>query len=387
MSFKIGGIDWVPESAAAHAQRMLDDLNAGRQSRGETPLVATTDNAIWLMLLAAGSMQQEYDQKLNAGVESLNLDVCSDQQLLNLAAIAGTSQNPATYSTLKINVTAAVTGPCTIVEGAEFPFENYRFKAIQTTVIPLNTTVSIVTVADEPGPIVVVPGKITSMVSPPPNFASCVNVEASVPGAPEESLSAFRRRLQTGQTINWDINGTARALRSLVGVQHAAVYFNPSNSVDLVLPGPLTIPPRYAQLVIQGYSDEIAATFFSRMTAPTQGAVTQDLTLGSGQTIQIKWTNTTQQNVFVKVTVDGNAPYSPGFEDEVANLILQLNELVGIGTPITSQLISERLYQFQYATIAGCYVSLDDTTWVDQVALNAVSVPVFLYENVTVVIE
>ena len=110
MSFTVNGATWTPKTATEHAQTQLDVINAGRQSRGESLLIASPDNAIWLELLAAGSLQQAYDDELYQSSQSFNVSTCDDNQVLNLLPITGTTLIPATYSTVSISVTAAAAG-------------------------------------------------------------------------------------------------------------------------------------------------------------------------------------------------------------------------------------------------------------------------------------
>lgn len=384
MSWSVNGITWIPQTASSHAATQLTYLNSLQAASNAPQLTASPTNAIWLNLLASGSIQQEYDDKLYAASQSFNLSTCDDTQVLNLAPITGTSPTAATYSTVYLNVTASASGAATVPAGTLAPFNGINFKVSATTTVPAGTTVSVFAVADTAGPYLALAGQITSFSSTITNLSTVINPSNSTQGSDQETVSAFRQRLITGEgIIGWGIDATTIAIRALTGITNAKVYFNASTSTDLVLTGGYTIGPRHARIVIAGQdvSGALAQTYMSRMTAPTSGAYSENWVSASGQSIPVYYDVATTQPVYVKIYYDPNQPVASGWLTIAQNLITALN--VTIGQEISQQTISEALIGFSYATITGITVSLDNSTFSRAVSINGNSIATFSASNIT----
>lgn len=387
MSFDINGITWTPETATAHAQTQLDAINALRSSRGESLLIASPANAIWLELLAAGSIQQEYDDKLYQASQSFNVATCTDDQVLNLLPISGTQLIPATYSTVNISVTASSSGDATVPAGTLAPFSGINFAVNITTVVPAGTTVAIPATADTPGPYLALAGNINSFTTTIVNVQSVTNLSASTQGSVTESISSLRRRLINGtSSINWSLDGTILAIRALQGITHAQVYFNPDTINNLVLEGGTIVKPRNCRIVIQGsdVTGQLANTYASRQTSPTEGAYSENWITQSGQNIPIFYDIATNQDIYIKVYYDPSLPVSSGFNVLLQSAIVALGSQLTIGQNVTAQFISEGLINFPYATITGVSVSADNITFGREAIVSAVSVGQILTANVSV---
>ena len=388
MSFTVNGATWTPKTATEHAQTQLDVINAGRQSRGESLLIASPYNAIWLELLAAGSLQQTYDDDLYQSSQSFNVSTCDDDQVLNLLPITGTTLIPATYSTVSISVTAAAAGSATVPSGTLAPFSGINFVVNTTTVVPAGTTVAMSATADTAGPYLATAGTINRFTTNITNVQTVTNLANSTQGSSVESVSSIRGRLISGSgTINWDLDGTILAIRALQGIIFANMYFNPDTVNNLVLPGPVTIPPRHNRIVIQGtdVNGKLAQTYAERQTAPTDGAYSQNWISLSGQTIPIYYDVATNQPCYIKVYYDPTMPISSGFDSLIKQTIVNLGSTVTIGQAITSQFISEALNGFIYATITGITLSADNVTFGRECAINANAVAQFTTANISVI--
>ncbi len=387
MSFTVNGIVWTPKTASEHAQTQLDVINAGRASRGESLLVASPNNAIWLELLAAGSLQQTYDEDLYQSSQSFNVSTCDDNQVLNMLPITGTTLIPATYSTVSISVTAAAGGAATIPAGTLAPFNGINFVVDTTTNVPAGTTVAMSATADTAGPYLATVGTINSFTTNITNVQTVTNLANSTQGQAVESVSSVRRRLVSGAgTINWDLDGTILAIRALQGIVFANVYFNSDTVNNLVLPGSVTIPPRHNRIIIQGtdVTGKLATTYMERQTAPTDGAYSQNWTSLSGQTIPVYYDIAANQPCYIRVYYDPSMPVSSGFDALIKQTIVNLGSTVTIGQGITSQFISEALNGFQYATITGVTLSSDNVTFGRECVINANAVAQFANANISV---
>ena len=366
MSFTVNGVTWTAKTASEHAQTQLDVINAGRQSRGETLLVASPNNAIWLELLAAGSLQQAYDEELYQASTSLNPSLCDDTQVLNLLPLSGTSRIPATYSTVGISVTAGSGGDAIVPAGTLAPFTTINFTTNVLTTVPAGTTVIIQATADTAGNYLATVGTITKFTQTIPNVQTVTNATNSTQGSVIESIASIRRRIISGTgTINWDLDGTILAIRALQGIIFANVYFNPDTITNLTLPGGFIVKPRNCRILIQGsdVTGKLATTYAERQTSPTEGAYSENWISLSGQAIPIFYDIAVDQPVYVKVYYDPNKPQSSGFDALIKEIIVNLSSTVTIGQAITSQMLSEALNGFNYATITGITVSNDDATF------------------------
>jgi len=387
MSFDVNGTTWTPKTASSHAQTQLDAINALRSSRGESLLIASPANAVWLELLAAGALQQAFDDDLYAASQSFNVSTCSDNQVLNLLPISGTQLIPATYSTVNISVTAAAAGDATVPAGALAPFDGINFAINLTTVVPAGTTVSLPATADTPGPYLALAGNINSFSTTIVNVQTVTNLASSTQGAETETVNSLRKRLIRGSsTINWSLDGTILSLRALQGITHAQVYFNPDTINNLVLAGGTIVKPRNCRIVIQGtdVTGQLANTYASRQTSPTEGAFSENWITLSGQNVPIFYDVAVNQPIYIKVYYDPTLPVSSGFNVLLQAEVVALGANLTIGQSVTSQYISEGLAGFPYATITGVTLSADNVTFSREAIVLATSVGQILTANVSV---
>ena len=254
--------------------------------------------------------------------------------------------------------------------------------------MPAGTTVAMSATADTAGPYLATAGTINRFTTNITNVQTVTNLANSTQGSSVESVSSIRGRLISGAgTINWDLDGTILAIRALQGIIFANMYFNPDTVNNLVLPGPVTIPPRHNRIVIQGtdVNGKLAQTYAERQTAPTDGAYSQNWISLSGQTIPIYYDVATNQPCYIKVYYDPAMPISSGFDSLIKQTIVNLGSTVTIGQAITSQFISEALNGFIYATITGITLSADNVTFGRECAINANAVAQFTTANISVI--
>ena len=372
MSFVIGTNTFTPKTLEEHATEMLAYMNSYfiendiRDSLGNVVnLVASSANVVWLMLLAVGKIRSDYDVALDAAIDSFIVSLASEQQVQNLLPIAGTSLLSGKFSYCNIDVTASALGDATVPEGTTLPFsDETTFQVVEETVVPAGTTVAILTRSTETGAYTVVPGQLDSFSYVITNVETVTNTESSTEGRKEETVSEIRERIISGNTIEIAIDGTLRAIKELVGILDAVVYFNPSVSENLVLPGTVTLLPRNAKIFILGTDEEekIAEEYFARMTAPTTGTLSCNYTTLSGQTITVNYDEATEVDVWVKVYVKDLSFEVEGYDVIIKERILTLQSSLIIGTILTQEKILSTLENFEYATINGAEVSLAELT-------------------------
>lgn len=394
MSFNINGITWTPQTAAQHASNVLTTLNATLQSEGLATLVPTQANALWQVILACCSEQQSEDQNIQSAFSSFNIATCSDQQVLNLLPVIGTSLIPATYSTVVLQFTATPGGTLVVPAGTVASYQSgISFTTNTTLTVPASSTGTVLATCSVSGPVNVASNNITSITTSPANYQSVTNPNPAVPGQAQETITSCRTRIINGfGTINWTLNGTILAIREIAGIQYANIYFNYSSSATLTLTGGIVLQPRVAYIVIYGSDptgSAIANAWSTRQTSSTYNnggtAPYQNFTSASGQTIPIYYDNATISQVYVKVYYDPNQPTQSGFESAIKNAIININSNVNIGQEITSTIILNALQNFTYATITGASVSLDNITFTRAVSINANSIGQFTAANVSAV--
>ena len=293
MGFKIDDTEWLPQTTQEHATAWMEEINALLEANNVTDengnivkLSQSFASALYLQVLAGASRLEKNDEKLNAGINSLNVEACDDQQIENLLPIAAITRNTGSYSTLTLTVTANAENVCVIPAGIKAPFKNVNFIVQTQIVLQPGTTQNIATVCDTIGAIVVLKGEITAFETQIPNLESVVNNVSSIPGNNAETTASLRQRIIKGNTIPYSLNGVKIALEELTGVNHARVFFNYNTSGILTLAGGIELQPRTAYVVINGESDSIAETYAKYMNAPTQNAPGASDT-GSYTTVEI----------------------------------------------------------------------------------------------------
>lgn len=293
MGFKINDTEWLPQTTQEHATAWMEEINALLEANNVTDengkivkLSQSFASALYLQILAGASRLEKNDEKLNAGINSLNVEACDDQQIENLLPIAAITRNTGSYSTLTLTVTADAENVCVIPAGTKAPFKNVNFIVQTEIILQPGTTQNIATVCDTIGAIVVLKGEITAFETQIPNLAGVVNNVSSVPGNNAETTASLRQRIIKGNTIPYSLDGVKIALEELTGVNHARVFFNYNTSGILTLAGGIELQPRTAYVVINGESDSIAETYAKYMNAPTQNAPGASDT-GSYTTVEI----------------------------------------------------------------------------------------------------
>ena len=383
MSFSFNGTTFVPQDAGTHALSALQILNQNLSTAGLPQVSQGIANVIWQYLLGAGSLNQTYDNQLDAAGNALNIAQCDPDQVLNCAPIAGVSLIPGAYSSLSLLCTATSAGSATIPAGTKAAYTNtVNFVVSTTTVIPAGTSVHVPTVADVIGPYQVTLNQINQFLTSIPNLASVTNDLYAIIGNYQETVEQLRARIISGNVILAGVNGATMALRALPGVTSAQVYFNPSGSANLTLQGGKVLLPREACIVIAGSgSIFIADTYAKYMTALTlggDGSSSQNWITQAGQVIPVNYFSSTTSPFYVRVHYSSNKPILPGYDTEIQALVVSLNNYVSIGQFISAEWITQTvLLNFTLATITGVEVSLDGITWGYEAQVDADAIPVF----------
>ena len=134
MGFTINNEQWTPQTINEHAEAWIDQINellAQNNVKDEDGNVIKLEknfaNAVYLQVLAGSQRLQLNDEKLQAALNSFNIEACDDQQIENLLPIAAIERDPGSYSTLVLTVKATEDGVCTIPAGTLAPFGDVNF--------------------------------------------------------------------------------------------------------------------------------------------------------------------------------------------------------------------------------------------------------------------
>lgn len=398
MGFKIDDEEWLPESATTHAAKILQKINALLQEEGVTDkdgniiqLTANSANALYLLLLGDADQFALLDQKLNAAINSFNIELCDDQQLQNLLPIAAMTRNPGSYSTITLSVTASADGDCTIPAGTRAPFGDYFFVTDTDALIEAGTTQNIQATCDKVGPVVVLAGEITAFEEQITNLASMTNPVSSVPGVAPETMNELRQRLIEGDTIRYSLDGCKNALEALTGVTYARVYFNYNTTTAITLPGGVSLGPRKAYVVIYGHSDQIAKTYADYQSAETQNAAnagarakSQTFVTGSGQEIEIKYDEATTQRIYVKIVLSEETDVTSQLQSQIKRDLIRSSASWEIGQHATSMLMSKPFVNIDYGVVAYTQVSTDGENWNNHIVIPCNAIPVVDDNGITV---
>jgi hypothetical protein len=389
MSFMIGGVTWTPKTVREYALAMLEEINVGRIARGEEPLSASTDNAVWIILLAVAAEKADLDTTLNTAIaNALNPSLCDDAQILNLLTIAGTALIPASYTTAVLTVVALAAGSVSLVGGTSklkyvIGGVTVYFVVDDNITIAASGTASVPVTCDTAGAIVLPSGVLIEFDSPITNLSSVTNA-AGVTGREVETVAEVRRRIIAGNTISSGLEGTMLAIKALEGITECKIWFNLSRSATLTLTGGQVIPARTAYIVIAGASDFLAETFLSKMLVSTVGAHTQTWLSAAGQSIPVKYDVAANQTAYVKVFYDDTETFDPGMAELIKDIVVAHQNDMKIGETLTAQEVCAWFADFSYGTIVTAEVSLNGSTWADIVYFDADSIPLFSVANVTV---
>ena len=280
--------------------------------------------------------------------------------------MVGTKFIEATYSIVDISVTASSAGDAIIPAGTLAPWAGINFVTNSLTTVPAGTTVAIPSTADTAGPYACPVGGITKFSTTITNVQTVTNLTASTKGTNAETVTSARRRIIAGDTMSWGPDACIRALRAINGLASANLFFNESATDTLVLPGPISILPRNAYIVVQGtaYAGQIATAYMKTMSAPTITAGHSDtyITL-SGQSLTVNYDLAATLNAYVRVYYESSATTTTGFETALKTLIVNSQSGLYPGEELTSQYFSELLTGFSLAKITGVTVSTDGTNY------------------------
>ena len=386
-------VDTVTDNALnllAWINKYLLDHEVRDTSGAILQFVVNITSPIWLIILGMGYMLTTFQKLLYACGLSFNISSCSVPQLQNLMEIAGTSYLPGTPTTVTCNILATADGSCVITTEDIITYvyegENVIFAPIYETTIAAGTTAFVTLQANRPGAIFIPGGAITAFDEPPVNFASMISLN-SLPGRLEETAPEARTRLQKGIEGSSGLDAAISALRALPGIQTANLFFNTNLITDLVIAG-MTIPPRCCGMIVQGYSDSIAKTYYDYLNVPcVGGSLTQDYMTLASQHLPITYDLPEQIEMYIRVKVRIPVTYlvPTEYQQAIKNLLLPASGSLLIGQDYSQRYLLSLTESFDVPDIeiVGLEVSTDNITFSDTTDLELNQICSISAENIT----
>lgn len=335
-----------------------------KNSKGEIIFIEANYSNPLYMICFGISYLFSIIQKLiyNVGC-AFNIASSSDRQLLELATIAKIKRKDATYTTINAIVYAEASQGCTIdvTDKATVVLnsKSITFYPVSKVEIPADSAATIILRASELGAYNIEAGSISTFDSSIAGFRA-METSASIPGQDQESIASLRARMQLFGSSGTRADRTAEAIRGLEGVSRCHVYFNTSNTDPSFISG-INVSPRTALVVVQGYSDKIAETFYSHMECLTQaGPASRNIvctyTGKAGQVFQVNVVSPNMVGSSIRLYLRDTISSSE--ESTIRDAILKLSAELNIGDSLTSaQVISKVMTAFPDLYVKGAKIA------------------------------
>lgn len=351
-------------------------VNDIRNSLGETIYIDANEANPFYQLLRGLSYLTTVMQKLiySAGC-SVSIAESSERQLLNLSDIAGIHRTKATHTIIPGVVYANTAGPdavpCVIsrtmtstivVAGQEITFH----PAFDVTV-PIGESRNIVLMAEEFGSFNISANTITQFDDPVPGLR-LLATGTSTPGQERESIASLRERLQRRTVESTQIDKAASAIQNLEGVAMCSIYFNYSPRENAQVPygeSVVTVPPREALVIVQGWSTDpvaIARTFYRYLLCKTAGedvpgAQYQEYITHAQQSLRVYILPPTQKDIYIRIYIKNVLSYEQ--VDGIKDTICAMAGNLVIGQSITAVDVIKYVSSiYTNLTIQGAELSL-----------------------------
>lgn len=390
MSFSYNAQTWTPKGSNEHALDILNNINT-ILSTLTPPIVLKPllTNAIWIECLAVGAIRAQLDQLLYQAQKSLNVSNADNAQIMHLLPIAGTSLLSGTYSIVTLTIVASANGTCVIPAGSKVPYINgVNFVTNTELTILAGQTGTVLATSDTLGKIEVSANQLNAFETQITNLSTVTNATAAIAGRDAETIEKVRLRLEEGQTLHNNIDGFVLAVKNLKGIDDhindCRAYFNPSNTVDLVLEGSITIPPRTAYVVILGTSPNISREYYARLSLETMGDEEQPYTTLSGQELAFSYDYATAQDVYITIYIPAGVTLTESQESFVKSTIIDAQSSMTIGQALPSSYIDGLFKGIIDFEISDSELSLDGNTYSPRIVIDGNKYPSIVEANIII---
>ena len=334
-----------PDDAALSCLNYLNTYfsdNNVKDSDGNTLYIEPNiSNPLFMLIMGVGYLTGTLQKMIYSAASGISISESADRQLLNLARIARLRRRASTKTTVMLTMQAEESTEVRITKGSvvtqNIGQDTVIFAPTQDMIIPAGGSINIVYVANIYGSFSIPAGQINKLDTPIPGLYSVTNA-ASVPGQAQETIPELRARMNALSNARTQIDNAADAITQLDGVTMCNVYFNYS-TVDGIMISGVTVPPRMALVIVQGYSDHIAEAFYSNMMCLTAGkgdsrAVVQNYTTNAQQVIPMYFIPPRNKAIDIRIYVSGTL--STAQQDIVQDAVMALAANMRIAAPITA---------------------------------------------------
>jgi hypothetical protein len=397
MGISLDGIDYrqdTPMEIALRTSQTINNYCANNQirnSRGEIVRVDVDDTSIpWLLLFAHGYEVAVLQEAIIAVGSNFNFGEASDAQILTLAEVGKTRKRNASPTTFLATVSASSTVHI-IKENIityKLGYTTIVFRPANEVTIPAGTTRSFIFIADILGPYNIEADSIEGFDEDIYGIDMFYQ-NKSMPGHKDETVGELRQRLQFTAPGYSEQDRAQAAIEDLPGITFCSIFFNFSNQDDMIING-ITVSPRCAIMYIQGYSDDIAKTYYQNMNAQTtlvtgqaaQNMMQQDYVSRSGQTISVYFMTPSFISPLVKVYIDKTV--LDEFNAPIQDAVMELNGTFGIGRQMSvREVISKLSTLILQFNVLGAELSTDHVTWQQSTSIDKYQVIELDRANIT----
>lgn len=391
------GKEYIVDDPTTNAYNLLNYINEYlaennvKNKKGEVvQFKINLCSPIWLIIFGLGYMTTVLQKIMYAVGQAFSIGSCSDQQVLSLAQIARVERKQGSYSAMTMRVTAGSNGcvvPVTASVTVKYEDVEYKFTPVMEVKIAAGATDSVYMTADKTGPVYITSNSITKFDNDIFGVESCYNL-GSEPGTNLESISTLRSRIQQNESVT-PINSVINALNGLTGVTRANAYYNISNNETSEVAGH-SVPPRTAILFVQGYSKDIAETYFKYMYTPTvqsgDSIIKQTFTAVNGQKFTIGYFPPEAIDIYVKVHLNSVLPEET--KAELKAFIASLSNSLPMGTDYTQAYIIDQLSNSSlFSNIIGVELSTDGEAYGNTVVMGYNNIGIIQNDNAHIVLE
>ena len=372
---ELDGVEYKTQTVTENAYDLVQYINNYcsdneiKNVKGETIYIdANPANPLYMIVFGLAYLISILQKLIyNVGC-AFNFNASSDRQLLNLAQIANVKRNAATKTTISCIVYAG-SSSCTITTDLAVTLsidgEAEVFHPSFEITIPANEASKVILVAEDYGAFNVDAGAITEFDTTVENLDSIVS-SASIPGQDEETIASLRKRLQSRTTKSSIIDKAAEAISALEGVSLCNIFFNYSTTSSTIISG-IEIAPRTALLLVQGYNNDIAKTYFSHLSCLTAGgdsprALTQTYETAAHQQIPVYIISPNTVPLYIRVYI--NNTLSTSVQESLRKTLVGLSASLSIGQDIsTADILNLLLSDYPDLDIENVEVSLDGSSF------------------------
>ena len=405
MTYDPTEVNSVEDNASAYidaTNNLLAQNHVLDKEGNPAQLAKLAGSPMWLFALAYGQNLTEWQERLRVVNAQLDIANCTEEQVLNLAQIAGVirEEGSSPFVTLHIRNTTDVPvlyNPSTVV--AKDSFSNNSWYCSQNFTLAGHEEADLLFYCAHKD--VSVPAGtafvLTFNAEAYPTY-TIVSEDASIIVTKQETIAELRNKLMQGVEAFNGVAQAQEAIKGLNGIVKCSIWFNPDPNLPMTLPGNITVPARMTFVAIQGVdtANLLAEVYLRYLDVATYRILNQpDLPdslasstiLGAGG-FTAYYSVCSEVPVYVKVLVKPFAGDTT-YEDLIKDTIMAHAYDSDVGAQITTQQICYWLNEVSYSVekLITASVSMDGITWSNKSSVTVLEVGVFTRDKIIVEVE